>query len=117
MTVKDEVVSWLEAKMDCNSLEETKNFIRSHLTGIEEVAEETVRREGYSYPVQQLWSGQTSLRRAMGTSLFRQVPTRHSESRLGKPKPQLVCVLYRILFIDSVRAVVPEKGKSSSSMF
>ena len=52
MTVKDEVVSWLEAKMDCNSLEETKNFIRSHLTGIEEVAEETVRREGYSYPVQ-----------------------------------------------------------------
>ena len=52
MTVKDEVVSWLEAKMDCDSLEETKNFIRSHLTGIEEVAEETVRREGYSYPVQ-----------------------------------------------------------------
>ena len=46
MTVKDEVVSWLEAKMDCDSLEETKNFIRSHLTGIEEVAEETVRREG-----------------------------------------------------------------------
>ena len=51
MKVKDTVVSWMGEEMDTESLEQTKAFIRSHLPQIEALAEETIQKEGYSYPV------------------------------------------------------------------
>ena len=51
MKVKDTVVSWMEEEMDTESLAQTKAFIRSHLPQIEALAEETIQKEGYSYPV------------------------------------------------------------------
>ena len=113
MTVKDEVVSWLEAKMDCNSLEETENFIRSHLTGIEEVAEETVRREGYSYPVQAALEWTDFPEKSYGDVTFPAGSYEALRIQIGESKGHnLWCVLYpNLCFIDSVRAVVPEKGK------
>lgn len=113
MTVKDEVVSWLEAKMDCNSLEETKNFIRSHLTGIEEVAEETVRREGYSYPVQAALEWTDFPEKSYGDVTFPAGSYEALRIQIGEAKGHnWWCVLYpNLCFIDSVRAVVPEKGK------
>ena len=119
MTVKDEVVSWLEAKMDCDSLEETKNFIRSHLTGIEEVAEETVRREGYSYPVQAALEWTDFPEKSYGDVTFPAGSYEALRIQIGEAKGHnWWCVLYpNLCFIDSVQAVVPKKGKSSSSMF
>lgn len=113
MTVKDEVVSWLEAKMDCNSLEETKNFIRSHLTWIEEVAEETVRREGYSYPVQAALEWTDFPEKSYGDVTFPAGSYEALRIQIGEAKGHnWWCVLYpNLCFIDSVRAVVPEKGK------
>lgn len=113
MTVKDEVVSCLEAKMDCNSLEETKNFIRSHLTGIEEVAEETVRREGYSYPVQAALEWTDFPEKSYGDVTFPAGSYEALRIQIGEAKGNnWWCVLYpNLCFIDSVRAVVPEKGK------
>ena len=113
MTVKDEVVSWLEAKMDCDSLEETKNFIRSHLTGIEEVAEETVRREGYSYPVQADLEWTDFPEKSYGDVTFPAGSYEALRIQIGEAKGHnWWCVLYpNLCFIDSVRAVVPEKGK------
>ena len=113
MTVKDEVVSWLEAKMDCDSLEETKNFIRSHLTGIEEVAEETVRREGYSYPVQAALEWTDFPEKSYGDVTFPAGSYEALRIQIGEAKGHnWWCVLYpNLCFIDSVRAVVPEKGK------
>ena len=113
MTVKDEVVSWLEAKMDCNSLEETKNFIRSHLTGIEEVAEETVRREGYSYPVQAALEWTDFPEKSYGDVTFPAGSYEALRIQIVEAKGHnWWCVLYpNLCFIDSVRAVVPEKGK------
>ena len=113
MTVKDEVVSWLEAKMDCNSLEETKNIIRSHLTGIEEVAEETVRREGYSYPVQAALEWTDFPEKSYGDVTFPAGSYEALRIQIGEAKGHnWWCVLYpNLCFIDSVRAVVPEKGK------
>lgn len=113
MTVKDEVVSWLEAKMDCNSLEETKNFIRSHLTGIEEVAEETVRRERYSYPVQAALEWTDFPEKSYGDVTFPAGSYEALRIQIGEAKGHnWWCVLYpNLCFIDSVRAVVPEKGK------
>ena len=113
MTVKDEVVSWLEAKMDCNSLEETKNFIRSHLTGIEVVAEVTVRREGYSYPVQAALEWTDFPEKSYGDVTFPAGSYEALRIQIGEAKGHnWWCVLYpNLCFIDSVRAVVPEKGK------
>ena len=113
MTVKDEVVSWLEAKMDCDSLEETKNFIRSHLTGIEEVAEETVRREGYSYPVQAALEWTDFPEKSYGDVTFPAGSYEALRIQIGEAKGHnWWCVLYpNLCFIDSVQAVVPEKGK------
>lgn len=113
MTVKDEVVSWLEAKMDCDSLEETKNFIRSHLTGIEEVAEETVRREGYSYPVQVALEWTDFPEKSYGDVTFPAGSYEALRIQIGEAKGHnWWCVLYpNLCFIDSVQAVVPEKGK------
>ena len=113
MTVKDEVVSWLEAKMDCDSLEETKNFIRSHLTGIEEVAEETVRREGYSYPVQAALEWTDFPEKSYGDVTFPAGSYEALRIQIGEAKGNnWWCVLYpNLCFIDSVQAVVPEKGK------
>lgn len=113
MTVKDEVVSWLEAKMDCDSLEETKNFIRSHLTGIEEVVEETVRREGYSYPVQAALEWTDFPEKSYGDVTFPAGSYEALRIQIGEAKGHnWWCVLYpNLCFIDSVRAVVPEKGK------
>lgn len=112
-TVKDEVVSWLEAKMDCDSLEETKNFIRSHLTGIEEVAEETVRREGYSYPVQAALEWTDFPEKSYGDVTFPAGSYEALRIQIGEAKGHnWWCVLYpNLCFIDSVQAVVPEKGK------
>ena len=113
MTVKDEVVSWLEAKMDCDSLEETKNFIRSHLTGIEEVAEETVRREGYSYPVQAALEWTDFPEKSYGDVTFPAGSYEALRIQIGEAKGHnWWCVLYpNLCFIDSVQAVAPEKGK------
>ena len=113
MTVKDEVVSWLEAKMDCDSLEGTKNFIRSHLTGIEEVAEETVRREGYSYPVQAALEWTDFPEKSYGDVTFPAGSYEALRIQIGEAKGHnWWCVLYpNLCFIDSVQAVVPEKGK------
>ena len=113
MTVKDEVVSWLEAKMDCDSLEETKNFIRSHLTGIEEVAEETVRRVGYSYPVQAALEWTDFPEKSYGDVTFPAGSYEALRIQIGEAKGHnWWCVLYpNLCFIDSVQAVVPEKGK------
>ena len=113
MTVKDEVVSWLEAKMDCDSLEETKNFIRSHLTGIVEVAEETVRREGYSYPVQAALEWTDFPEKSYGDVTFPAGSYEALRIQIGEAKGHnWWCVLYpNLCFIDSVQAVVPEKGK------
>ena len=113
MTVKDEVVSWLEAKMDCDSLEETKNFIRSHLTGIEEGAEETGRREGYSYPVQAALEWTDFPEKSYGDVTFPAGSYEALRIQIGEAKGHnWWCVLYpNLCFIDSVQAVVPEKGK------
>ena len=113
MTVKDEVVSWLEAKMDCDSLEETKNFIRSQLTGIEEVAEEPVRREGYSYPVQAALEWTDFPEKSYGDVTFPAGSYEALRIQIGEAKGHnWWCVLYpNLCFIDSVQAVVPEKGK------
>ena len=113
MKVKDAVVSWLEEEMDTGSLDGTKAFIRSHLSQIEALAEETIQKEGYSYPVRASLEWTVFPEKTYGDITFPAGTYEALRIQIGEAKGHnWWCVLYPSLcFIDSVHAVVPEKGK------
>ena len=113
MKVKDTVVSWMEEEMDTESLEQTKAFIRSHLPQIEALAEETIQKEGYSYPVRASLEWTVFPEKTYGDITFPAGTYEALRIQIGEAKGHnWWCVLYPSLcFIDSVHAVVPEKGK------
>ena len=113
MKVKDTVVSWMEEEMDTESLAQTKAFIRSHLPQIEALAEETIQKEGYSYPVRASLEWTVFPEKTYGDITFPAGTYEALRIQIGEAKGHSWwCVLYPSLcFIDSVHAVVPEKGK------
>lgn len=113
MKVKDTVVSWMGEEMDTESLEQTKAFIRSHLPQIEALAEETIQKEGYSYPVRASLEWTVFPEKTYGDITFPAGTYEALRIQIGEAKGHnWWCVLYPSLcFIDSVHAVVPEKGK------
>ena len=113
MKVKDTVVSWMEEEMDTESLAQTKAFIRSHLPQIEALAEETIQKEGYSYPVRASLEWTAFPEKTYGDITFPAGTYEALRIQIGEAKGHnWWCVLYPSLcFIDSVHAVIPEKGK------
>ena len=113
MKVKDTVVSWMEEEMDTESLAQTKAFIRSHLPQIEALAEETIQKEGYSYPVRASLEWTVFPEKTYGDITFPAGTYEALRIQIGEAQGHnWWCVLYPSLcFIDSVHAVVPEKGK------
>ena len=113
MKVKDTVVSWMEEEMDTESLAQTKAFIRSHLPQIEALAEETIQKEGYSYPVRASLEWTVFPEKTYGDITFPAGTYEALRIQIGEAKwHNWWCVLYPSLcFIDSVHAVVQEKGK------
>ena len=113
MKVKDTVVSWMEEEMDTESLAQTKAFIRSHLPQIEALAEETIQKEGYSYPVRASLEWTVFPEKTYGDITFPAGTYEALRIQIGEAKGHnWWCVLYPSLcFIDSAHAVVPEKGK------
>ena len=113
MKVKDKVVSWMEEEMDTESLAQTKAFIRSHLPQIEALAEETIQKEGYSYPVRASLEWTDFPEKTYGDITFPAGTYEALRIQIGEAQGHnWWCVLYPSLcFIDSVHAVIPEKGK------
>lgn len=113
MKVKDTVVSWMEEEMDTKSLAQTKAFIRSHLPQIEALAEETIQKEGYSYPVRASLEWTDFPEKTYGDITFPAGTYEALRIQIGEAQGHnWWCVLYPSLcFIDSVHAVIPEKGK------
>ena len=113
MKVKDTVVSWMEEEMDTESLAQTKAFIRSHLPQIEALAEETIQKEGYSYPVRAALEWTDFPEKTYGDIPFPAGTYEALRIQIGEAQGHnWWCVLYPSLcFIDSVHAVIPEKGK------
>lgn len=113
MKVKDTVVSWMEEEMDTESLAQTKAFIRSHLPQIEALAEETIQKEGYSYPVRASLEWTDFPEKTYGDITFPAGTYEALRIQIGEAQGHnWWCVLYPSLcFIDSVHAVIPEKGK------
>ena len=118
MKVKDTVVSWMGEEMDTESLEQTKAFIRSHLPQIEALAEETIQKEGYSYPVRASLEWTVFRKRPTGISPFRPERMKRFGSRSGKQKGTtggVSCIRAFALSTASMRSS-RKKGKSSWNM-
>lgn len=113
MKVKDAVVSWMEEQMDTESLDQTKAFIRSHLSEIEAVSRETLKEEGASYPVRASLEWMAFPEKTYGDITFPAGTYEALRIQIGKAQGHnWWCVLYPSLcFIDSVHAVVPDRGK------
>nr|WP_317283538.1 stage II sporulation protein R [uncultured Sellimonas sp.] len=115
MKVKDGVIDWMEAKMDreTDTLEETRNFIRGHKKEIRHRAEEIIRAEGYDYPVKVSLENTEFPEKTYGDVTFPAGTYEALRIQIGEAKGHnWWCVLYpNLCFIDSVHAVVPEKGK------
>ena len=113
MKVKDKVISWMEDEMGEKSLDETKDFIRIHIPEIEKLALETIQEEGYSYPVKAALEKTDFPEKTYGDVTFPAGTYEALRIQIGKAEGHnWWCVLYpNLCFLDSVRAVVPEKGK------
>lgn len=111
--VKDTVINWMENEMKSGNLEETKVFIRNHISDIEELAYRTIRKNGYTYPVQASLERTAFPEKTYGDITFPAGIYEALRVQIGQAEGHnWWCVLYpNLCFIDSVRAVVPEKGK------
>lgn len=111
--VKDTVINWMENEMEEGNLEETKIFIRNHLSDIEELAYRTIRKNGYTYPVQASLERTAFPEKTYGDVTFPSGVYEALRIQIGQAEGHnWWCVLYpNLCFIDGVRAVVPEKGK------
>lgn len=115
MKVKDQVIGYLEETMgpETESLDETKEFVKAHIPEIEKEAKKIVEQEGYSYPVKVRLEKTDFPEKTYGDVTF---PAGTYEAlRIGIGNgdgKNWWCVLYpNLCFIDTVHAVVPEKGK------
>lgn len=115
--VRDEVLAWLEEAMDtdangntANSREYTLTFLESHLTDLEQVADQVLEREGASYQseaaVESCWFPE----RTYGACTFPAGFYKALRLKLGEAEGKnWWCVLYpRLCFQDCVHAVVEE---------
>ena len=107
------MINWMEEEMTSGNLEETKEFVRSHLSEIEDLASGTIQEEGYMYPVKVSLEKQHFQKKHTEMLLFRSGIYEALRIQIGQAEGHnWWCVLYpNLCFIDSVRAVVPESGK------
>lgn len=114
LRVKEAVISYLNGEItESESAEETKEWVRMHLTEIEKVAQGVIRRSGKQYEVEAEVTHCLFPQKSYGDVTL---PAGYYDAlrvKIGEGKGQnWWCVLYPSLcFMDSVRAVVPDEGK------
>lgn len=115
MKVKDQVIGYLEETMgpETESLDETKEFVKAHIPEIEKEAKKIVEQEGYSYPVKVRLEKTDFPEKTYGDVTFPAGTYEALRIEIGNGEGKnWWCVLYpNLCFIDTVHAVVPEKGK------
>lgn len=115
MKVKDQVIGYLEETMgpETESLDETKEFVKAHIPEIEKEAKKIVEQEGYSYPVKVRLEKTDFPEKTYGDVTFPAGTYEALRIEIGNGDGKnWWCVLYpNLCFIDTVHAVVPEKGK------
>lgn len=115
MKVKDQVIGYLEETMgpETESLDETKEFVKAPIPEIEKEAKKIVEQEGYSYPVKVRLEKTDFPEKTYGDVTFPAGTYEALRIEIGNGDGKnWWCVLYpNLCFIDTVHAVVPEKGK------
>ncbi len=114
MQVKENVIAYMKEDLPkSESVEMTKAWAKSHLREIEEVAEETLQKEGCSYKVSAKVTNCYFPDKTYGDITFPKGNYDALRIEIGQAKGHnWWCVLYpNLCFVDSTRAVVPKEGK------
>lgn len=114
MQVKEAVLSYMKEEIpESDCVETTKEWARSHLNAIVNLAEEVIREEGYTYDVMAEVTTCDFPDKTYGDITFPSGEYEALRIEIGEAEGQnWWCVLYpNLCFMDAVHAVVPEKGK------
>ena len=114
MQVKEAVLSYMKEEIpESDCVESTKEWARSHLNAIVNLAEEVIREEGYTYDVMAEVTTCDFPDKTYGDITFPSGEYEALRIEIGEAEGQnWWCVLYpNLCFMDAVHAVVPEKGK------
>lgn len=114
MKVKEAVLQYMEEELPTSdSLEMTKMWVLSHIGELEEIAEEMIKNEGFTYPVCAKVMKCQFPEKTYGDITFPAGTYEALRIEIGEAKGQnWWCVLYpNLCFFDTVHAVVPEEGK------
>lgn len=116
LQVKTEVVEYLQSILgEDTTLEETKEAVLTHLTDIEEKAEEVIEGKGYDYPVQASVERTYFPDKVYGNCTFPAGEYEALNIRIGEARGHnWWCMLYPSLcFIDDTYGVVAEEKKEN----
>lgn len=114
MQVKEAVIAYMQEEIpESDSVETTKEWARSHLNAIVNLAKAVIREEGYDYPVMAEVTTCDFPDKTYGDITFPSGRYEALRIEIGEANGQnWWCVLYpNLCFLDAVHAVVPEKGK------
>ena len=114
MQVKEAVIAYMQEEIpESDSVETTKEWARSHLDAIVNLAKAVIREEGYDYPVMAEVTTCDFPDKTYGDITFPSGRYEALRIEIGEANGQnWWCVLYpNLCFINAVHAVVPEEGK------
>lgn len=114
MKVKDAVLSFMKQELPhSGSLKETKEWVKTHIGDIEELAAKVIQNEGYAYEVRAEVMTCDFPDKTYGDVTFPAGAYEALRIEIGQAKGHnWWCCLYpNLCFIDATHAVVPEKGK------
>ena len=114
MQVKEAVIAYMKEEIpSSDSVEMTKEWAKSHLDAIVNLAEAVLLEEGYAYEVTAEVTTCDFPEKTYGDITFPSGEYEALRIEIGEAKGQnWWCVLYpNLCFIDAVHAVVPEEGK------
>lgn len=114
MKVKEAVITYMKEELpESESVTMTKHWASTHTEEIEALSEQVVQEEGYNYEVKAQVTTCDFPDKTYGDITFPAGSYEALRIEIGQAEGQnWWCVLYpNLCFIDSVHAVVPEKGK------
>ena len=114
MQVKEAVIAYMQEEIpESDCVETTKEWARSHLDAIVNLAKAVIREEGYDYPVMAEVTTCDFPDKTYGDITFPSGRYEALRIEIGEANGRnWWCVLYpNLCFIDAVHAVVPEEGK------
>lgn len=114
IAVKDHIVAYMKSRIpDAKSMDETKQWAKTHLSDIETEAGKVIRENGYDYKVNAEVRKCEFPDKTYGDLTFPAGVYEALRITIGNGRGRnWWCVLYPSLcFLDSVHAVVPKEGK------